>query len=457
MAETAVVTVMQVRAFRARVAEQPLPAEPADLVELIAELEALKASACARQAEAAVEVDRARRAERAERGVPAARRGQGVASEIALARRESPHRGQQLLAFAKTLRSELAHTAARFHDGELSEWRAILVARETACLDVGDRRAIDEEVCGDAARLDGLGTQALVAMLRKAAAQRDPGAVVERARRAESERRVSVRPAPDAMCYLTALVPTVQGVAAYASLTKDAEHLHNIEGDPRGKGQLMADLLHARLTGTELPAAEVEASGEISVSPPAVPLTVNMTISDVALLGGGREAATITARGVPAQIIPAEIARRLVSETLNAGTLSAETKAWIRLLYADPAGRLVAMTSKSRYFPAGLADFLALRDQGICRTPYCDAPVRHIDHVTAAADGGRTQADSGQGLCEACNHAKQGAGWQQHVDPAAQRHAVATRTPTGHTFTSTAPPPPGVARGDPLERSHRAA
>ncbi len=45
--------------------------------------------------------------------------------------------------------------------------------------------------------------------------------------------------------------------------------------------------------------------------------------------------------------------------------------------------------------------------------PFCDAPIRHIDHITPRSEGGQTSAANGQGLCERCNHAKQAPGWTQ--------------------------------------------
>ena len=67
--------------------------EQSTLVERIAELERVKCAAAAGQARAAAALDAWRRATEAAEGVPAARRGRGVASEVALARRDSPARG----------------------------------------------------------------------------------------------------------------------------------------------------------------------------------------------------------------------------------------------------------------------------------------------------------------------------------------------------------------------------
>jgi hypothetical protein len=79
-----------------------------------------------------------------------------------------------------------------------------------------------------------------------------------------------------------------------------------------------------------------------------------------------------------------------------------------------------------------------------CRTPYCDAPIRHHDHIDTHADGGTTSADNGAGLCAACNYAKQAEGWHAQPEPRApgERHSYLFTTPTGHNYRSTAPPLP---------------
>ncbi|MGN6440817.1 MAG: hypothetical protein ACTHL6_02825, partial [Arthrobacter sp.] len=67
--------------------------------------------------------------------------------------------------------------------------------------------------------------------------------------------------------------------------------------------------------------------------------------------------------------------------------------------------------------------------------------------VIAWHNGGPTTAANGQGLCEACNHTKEAPGWTAKPVPG-PRHTVATTTPTGHTYHSTAPPLPGSASRD---------
>ncbi|TWG92636.1 HNH endonuclease [Nocardioides sp. J9] len=413
------VSAAQVADLRSALAAGELPDEPGELIGLVAELEALKSTICARQADAAVAYDAARREDEELGGVPAAHRGRGVAAELALARRESVHRGQALLAFAKVGRTEMPHLLERLADGTLSEFRAMLALRETACLSADHRALVDEELFADPDALDGIGTRALVARVRTIAYELDPASIAERASNAVRDRHVSIRPAPDTMVRLTALLPVAQGVALHAQLTRDAATM-TATGDERRKGQLMADLLVARTTGVPV--------GD-GPQPPAVPVGVTLTLPATTLAGGHAPGL------VDAEPVPAEMARLLVAASLDAGL-----DTWFRQLYPDHTGRLVAMASKQRIFPAGLADFLSVRDQGICRTPWCGAPIRHLDHVEPYADGGPTTADNGQGTCAACNHAKQAPGWRQHVEPDG---TVETVTPSGHRYRSRAPAPPG--------------
>ncbi|MGJ7442355.1 HNH endonuclease [Aquipuribacter sp. MA13-6] len=268
----------------------PAVGDDADRIDLIRALEVVKAAASAAQACLAADLDASQRQEQAAAGVPAAERGRGVAAQVALARRDSPHRGGRHLGLAKALVHEMPHTLAALQAGRISEWRAAILVRETAVLTADDRAAVDLELAGSAERvevLEQLGDRALGARAKQAAYRLDPHSVVERARRAVGERCVTLRAAPDT---------------------------------------------------------------------------------------------------------------------------------------------------------------------------WCDAPVRHVDHVVPHAAGGPTSSHNSQGLCESCNHIRQALGWHGAVhDPPAdlaapgspRRHTVITTTPTGHTYVSTAPPLPGAPPGPP--------
>ncbi|HEX4698509.1 MAG TPA: HNH endonuclease, partial [Actinomycetes bacterium] len=141
----------------------------AERIELIRALEELKAAAAAAQARVSAGLYASVAAARAARGVPAAERGRGVAAQVALARRESPSRGSRHLGLARALTGEMPHTLAALTAGRLSEWRATLLVRETACLAVEDRRRVDRELCADPDTLEGKGDRALVAAAKRVA------------------------------------------------------------------------------------------------------------------------------------------------------------------------------------------------------------------------------------------------------------------------------------------------
>jgi len=393
-------------------------ADEAGLIDRIAWLERVKSAAAAGQARAAAALNRSRRASETAAGMPRAKQGRGVASEVALARRDSPARGGRHLGFANALVHEMPHTLAALECGALSEWRATLVVRESACLDVEDRRRLDAELCADVSTLDGVGDARITAAAREIACRLDAQAVVDRAARAEADRTVTIRPAPDCMVYVTVLLPVARGVGVYAALKRSADTTF----DDRSRGQVMADTLVERVTGR--PAEQPE------------PVAVNLVISDEALLGADNAPAVVEGYGP----IPASVARNLVS----AAATDHRSKASLRRLYRHPkTGALVAMESRQRCFPRALAKFIGLRDQ-TCRNPYCDAPIRHRDHARPRNRGGPTSAVNGLGLCERCNYTKESPGWQ--VIAGNDENGVHTAeyiTPAGAHYRSVAPPAPG--------------
>ncbi len=385
----------------------------AERIEQIRLLEELKSAAAAGQAVLTADLAASQRAEQRAAGVPEADLGKGVGAQVALARRESPHRGSRLVGLAQALVHEMPATMAALRAGEISEWRATIVARETACLTREDRHAADAELAG---RLATLGDSETEAAARAVAYRLDPHAFTARSKGAERDRRVRLRPAPDTMSRLSGFLPVAQGVAAYAALTRQADALKSA-GDERSRGQIMADTLVERLTG--------QAAAD------AVPVEVDLVITDTTLLAGADEPAHLVGLGP----LPAPIARDLARDT--------DANVWLRRVFTRPDdGALVAMESRRRLFPDRLRRFLILRDQ-TCRTPWCGAPIRHADHVVPAEAGGPTSAGNGQGLCEGCNHTKQAPGWRARPGHRGAGQTVQVTTPTGHTYTSRPPPPPG--------------
>lgn len=225
---------------------------------------------------------------------------------------------------------------------------------------------------------------------------------------AQSERRVALRPAPDCMTRLTALLPVKDGVACYAALCAVANATATPE-HPRG--QVMADTLVERVTG-RCPADGADV--EVSLVMPLDSLTGD----------------------VPAYVpdygpIPADLAREWV--------IDPQQDVRVRRLFSFPgSGDLVGMERRGRTYTGLLAKFIKLRDQ-TCRTPFCSAPVRHIDHITAHAEGGETSERNGEGFCERCNYVK------EHPDHHVTGDATETITRVGSlTATSRPPAPPGL-------------
>jgi hypothetical protein len=424
----------------------------AESIDEIRDCEDLKSMLCGRQARTAVSFDVGELQARDASGVPAAEQGKGVAAQVALARKESPARGGRLLGFARAVVTEMPHTLAALESGQLNEWRAMLLVRETACLSTSDRCAVDEELAPDTGTFDGDGDRRITAVARAAAYRRDPRSITQRASHAASERYVSLRPAPDTMTYLTALLPVEQGVAVHAELTRHADSLR-AEGDTRTRGQVMTDTLVERATGVPGGVSRVE---------------VQLIMTDRTLLQGDSEPARLPGYG----IVPAEWARKLLTQpgaqtpkqlspsaaepgSSHSTPSGREFETWLRRLYTAPgSGELVAADSKARLFTPGQRRFIQARDD-LCRTPYCDAPIRHYDHIVPWHDDGPTTLVNGSGLCEACNHTKELPGWKttpNHTGPHGRparpaRHTIELRTPTGHTYRSTAPPLPG-SRGN---------
>jgi 5-methylcytosine-specific restriction endonuclease McrA len=190
------------------------------------------------------------------------------------------------------------------------------------------------------------------------------------------------------MSYVTALLPMQQGVAVFKALSEAAgtHRSQHAEGDDRTRDQVMADTLVERVTGQS--------------SAPAVPIEVSIVISDDALFDTGEgDACDEPAEVVGYGPVPGDLLREW---------LQADAPTWLRRVYTRPSdGALVAMDSHHRLFEGKLRDFVTLRDR-VCRTPWCGAPIRHVDHPVSAARGGGTTAANSQGLCEACNYIKEG-------------------------------------------------
>ena len=421
MTEGAVVSdvspvVDQITGFRAAVGDLEPATTQAEAIERIRELEHLKAACAAAQAQATATLEQLRLADEAARGVPKARRGRGLGAEVGLARGESATRGNRCLNLAGALTTVLPNTMQALRTGRVAEEHAHVVAKETAWLSDGDRRQADALI---ADRLGSVGPRQLAGEVRAHAQRLDQAGAVERLAKAAAERRVSVRPAPDNMAYLTTLLPMQQAVAVYAGLHRDATTMvgtgdttdpSDPTGQPRTRDQIMADLLVERTTG--------------QTSATAVPAEVQLVMTDAALCGVDQTPAWLAGHGP----IPAVIVKHWLADEAM--------QVFLRRVFTRPDDhQLVAVESRARNFPPGLRRKILLRDD-ICRTPWCDNPAQQADHMEGVKDGGDTSYANASGLCAGCNQTKENTGWR-HTGDSSQLNVT---TPTGHTYRTSTPP-----------------
>ena len=409
-------------------------------VDLVAELERLKGAACAAQARA---TDHLRCSREQTAPQDAAR---SVGSEVALARRESPTLGDRFVGLSRALVHEMPATMRALSSGVVGERHAVAVVQATATLSVADRAEVDRRV---GPLLGRLGVAAAGRAAGRVAAELDAASVVRRMEQAARSRRVTVRPAPDGMAYLSVLAPLRETVGAYAALRARAAAV--VAGqcpeegpDGRGVGAVMADTATRLLSG--------RAAGQVQ------PLEVHLVMTDTALLGpdagsrarGGPGSGTAggptptTPRGgsgsvmEPARIpghgsVPAPVARAWVRE-------ADEGSVWLRRLYTGPDGRdLVAMDSRRRVFTGLLRRLLVLRDD-VCVTPWCDGVIAHADHTRPVRQGGRTDLANGGGRCARCNYVKEAPGWRVRVTRPGPARELEVDTPLRRRYTSTPPP-----------------
>ena len=231
--------------------------------------------------------------------------------------------------------------------GQISEYVAHLVATETNHLDPELRQHVDQQLA--AAGLHTMAPKEAAATARKLAYAADPEGSLRRGRTARTQRRVSLRPAPDTMALLNAFLPVEQGVACYASLKAHTD-ARKADGDTRSRDQIMADTLVERLTGQT--AAE-DVNAEVQITMPIDALLDPKHPAPANLPGHGP--------------IPAWLAHEIM--------LGGQGRRWWRRLFTAPTGpggtTVVGGDPSRRRFDGWLSKLIKLRDQ------YCREPVLH--------------------------------------------------------------------------------
>ncbi len=346
-----------------------------------------------------------------------------IAAQVGLACKVSPTEGRKRVRVARDLHHGHDRVRELFAAGQLSEYKVATIVAATAHLDPAERALVDREL-GERG-VETFGVRRIGDMARFLAAEVAPEKFAARCRAARTGRRVSVRPAADGMADLIAHLPVEEAVACYARLAAAVNEVW-VRPEPvtRGRGQIMADTLVERVTG--------HATGDLDVE-------VQILVPVEALLD--------PTSPFPAQVpghgpIPADLARDLI-------TTGTGRKAWRRLLTRD--GIIIGGDSRQRVFTGQLAEVIRARDGHRCREPYCDAPIRHLDHVQRWSEGGRTTFDNGRGLCAFHNFVRESPGWHATVTDG----AITTTTPTGRTYTGRRERVGGSGARPPAATPHR--
>lgn len=431
------------------------PGSAEEALAALAGIDHLRASLGAVDATWQVEAEQRIRRNDAARGVPSGEQGRGAGHEIALARRISPAASSFSQAKARRLVRDMPGTVDRLWSGVITDKQASTVAGALDGAAPETCRRIDEQIHEHPEMLHGKGHKRLDAEIRALVQQLEPGRARERAERASRARHVSMTPLDDGLARVTATLRAIDAVAVMHSLRTRAESLR-AAGARTSLPALEADLLVEDVQRSAGTGVKEAPEGSPRPPRPRPGLEVGIVITDTALLDREDDASTARLEGYGT--IPAHIVR----DTLLGrppGHLGQddgehpdhEVTAFFRRLYAAPTtGELIAMESRSRAFPAGLARMLRWRDT-TCRTPWCNATIRHSDHVVPHHRGGPTSFANGQGLCARCNLLKEHGLWilspldheesdQSTEDPASPPGAWVWSSPHGATGSSPTPP-----------------
>lgn len=454
-----------------------VPAGGADeALAVLGVLDQLRSAVAALEATWQVEAEQRIRAADARDGIAPAQRGQGVAHEIALARRISPSASSFSLAAARRLVTSMPGTLAGLYEGAITERQAQVVGQRTdgAAPEVCER--LDAQLAAEPGAFMGLGPRRTAAVITEMIHAIDPSDSRARVQRAAARRHVSMTPLADGMACVRAVLPALDAVSVMTALRQAAEserarghrdHVRTIEADLLVSAVLdaaeatRAEELAAASTDQEL-VLEMDGDEEIIVSAPltqsggraqsriasrrrARRFDVGIVITDRALLQREDEAESAHLVGygpLPAHVITSTLSGRPpgVSRTGEDEHADGEVSAVFRRLYTHPStGELVAMESVGRAFPVGLKRMIRWRD-ATCRTPWCNAAVRHHDHALARSRGGATSFANGNGLCESCNLRKENGAWtltsMDEPAGAVQSEDGSPETRTGFTWRS---------------------
>jgi len=252
----------------------PADLDDADLVDAMRGWERLASWVAAGQLATIAELARRRPRDWVERGPGRIDRGdprvpeitEFAVDEVAAALRLTGLAAGVRLQLAVELAGRLPGTAAALRAGRLDVPRARVIADGVAALEDRLATAVEERVL---ARAGDQTTGQLRVTLARVVLAADPSAAEARHERAVAERQVTVRPLPDGMAGLWALLPADGATALYARLDHVARG--GPAGDPRPMDARRADALLALALGAVAPGAGVPTTSVPTTAASAAP------------------------------------------------------------------------------------------------------------------------------------------------------------------------------------------
>lgn len=361
-----------------------------------------------------------------------------AAAEIAVRLRLSEQTIRTRATHVEVLQQRCPRVWTQFAEGRTTERHAVETARLATSLPEDDAAwsAFDEGAADRAARL----TPTKFAVSARALRERvHAESIDDRHRRAARDRGVWMTPELDGMATLNALLPADRARHVMSCLDRAARHLHAAADEQRTLAQLRADVLADLVTTPAPDAAPVPATppmGPTGLAPasstakdrhPAPPTapTVVVTVPALTLLGVDDTPATLEGYGP----IDLDTARRLAGEA----------RSWVRLLTHPVSGAPLVLDRQTYRVTAALRRWLGVTSP-TCVFPGCNRTARDcdIDHVTAWADGGTTDADNLEPECRHHHRVRHETRWTPSYDPVTG--ALRWNSPLGGTY-GTDPPP----------------
>ncbi|MBD8218482.1 DUF222 domain-containing protein [Microbacterium sp. CFBP 13617] len=358
-----------------------------------------------------------------------------IAVRLRLSEQTVRVRGSQ----AEGMRERCPRTWNDFAEGRTSERHAVETARLADSLpDSPETWAAFDDGASERART--LTPAKFVVAARALRERVHADSLKQRHARAARDRGVWVTAELDGMATLSALLPADRAHAAMARVDRFARHLRATTDEERTLAQLRADTLADLLDGADTvdgarPSSAPATAPSPDLAAPQTPTararpapsraSIVVTVPALTLLGGDDGPATLDGYGP----IDLDTARRL------AGGASS----WTRVLTHPLSGAPLALDRTSYRVTAALRRWLGVTSP-TCVFPGCARSARDcdIDHLTAWAEGGTTDADNLEPECRHHHRLRHESRWSPSRDP--DTGDVRWTSPRGHEVDTDPPP-----------------